>query len=208
MAVKKQSGNPGNKQKPLSPNMIIGSVLVLLVAVGIGMAIKVIRYRSAEQIPVVQAPQEPAEEIPVVRPPRVREIPIVEQQPVEEVAVEPEPAPEPEPAYEEPVQNQQQYGWNNRQANWLNNPQVQDAMQWMNWFGSLTQQEQAQVIQGVRDTFFSLMQRWQSIPPEQVQAERAELEQFFQDWRNLPAEDRQQGIQNFQLQLEQMLRGQ
>ena len=52
---------------------------------------------------------------------------------------------------------------------------------------------------------FSVIQRWQYMAPEQAQAEREELEQLFRGWQDMPQEERQQGIQIMQMQIEQWL---
>ena len=155
---KKDAGNSGrinrgNSQNQISTKTLVGSVLVILAALGIGLAIKGIRSRSVEpQIAVVpevnETTMEP--EIPIiVRPRRVEEV-TVEPQP------ELEPVNEPEPVYEEPAQNEQ--------ANAMNNQRMQDAAQWMGWVNNLTPQERMQLFQGVLTSYFSLMQRWQNMP--------------------------------------------
>jgi hypothetical protein len=203
---KKNSGTSGrngrsgsvSSQNPISTKTIVGSVAVLFVAMGIGIAVRNIRTRSAEP-QVTNAPE-------VNETPKEPEIPIiVRPRPVEEVAVEPAPQPEPEPANETPVQNEQASAWNNRQAMWQNSPQMQDAAQWMSWFSNLSQEERMQLMQGVLTSYIGLMQRWQSMPAEQIQAEREQFQQMIQEWRNLPSDQRQQGIQMIQQQLQQMI---
>ncbi len=77
-------------QKPTSIKKLAGPVLVLLAAVGIGMAIKEFRFRSSGEEHLAQAPK-------AVQPADLPEIQnIQEQLPIEEIFVEPEPlAPEP-----------------------------------------------------------------------------------------------------------------
>jgi hypothetical protein len=95
--VVKNSSN--TVQKPISIRTLVGSVLVLLAAAGIGMIIREFRFRSAGEKPLVQAPK--AVQTPDIQ--ETRQTPkepeiqnIQEQLPIEEVFVEPEPlVPEP-----------------------------------------------------------------------------------------------------------------
>lgn len=186
-------------QKPISIKTIAGAAAVLIAAVGIGLVIRQIRSRPVEQEPVVQAPEDvPQVETPVIRPlRRERENRNVEppQPPVEEVVVEPE------PEVVEPVQAEPAYTPEEQ----LRNQRTEDARQWMSWLGTLSQEERTQLFRGSIMSFLSLMQRWQYLPPEQAQAEYAQLQQLVLTWQNLPTEDRQQGIQAIQQQLQQWL---
>ncbi len=188
----------GNAQKPVSANVIVLSVIVLLAALGIGIVIKQIRSSSIEPELSVQASK--TDDTNESREP---EFPVYKPLPIEQVYVEPEP--EPEPQEQQQIQEEPALVQEEPQETQNENPQVQDIRQWMSWLGTLAPQERMQLIQGVLGSMMSLMQRWQSIPVEQAQAESAELEQMFEQWRNLPAEQRQQGIQAIQQQLEQYL---
>lgn len=196
-----QKKKSGNSQNPVSTKTLVISAGVLLAALVIGLTIREIRTRSVEpQVANVtpdvnETPKEP--EIPII---------VRSRRPVEDVAVTP-PAPQtqPEPVIEEPVRNEQANAMNNRQMMWQNSPQMQDAVQLMSWFGNLSQEERTQLMQGLMTSFLGIMQRWQTMPSEQVQAEREQFQQMIQNFRNLPPDQRQQGIQVIQQQLEQWL---
>jgi len=82
-------------RKPMSIKRLAGAVLVLVAAAGIGMAIREYRFWSWEkQLAQTQKAARPAETPKAPKEPEVQNI--QEQQPVEEVVIEPEtPAPEP-----------------------------------------------------------------------------------------------------------------
>ena len=201
MADNKQTENFSKKQKTIStPKTIAISVFILITALGIGIVIKESRKVPTEKDPEVQS--QVVTDANITNEPEViytipQNIDIPE--PAEEVVVEPKPEPDPvpQPVSEEPVQNEQ--------VNARDIQRRQDAMQWMSWFGSLSQEDQMQLFRGSIMSYLSLMQRWQNLPAEQVQQEQALLRGLIEGWQNLPAEDRQQGIQNIQYQIEQWL---
>jgi hypothetical protein len=206
MTVQKKDGNTnqaaknnsGGVPKPISTKTLTISLLVLLAAFGIGMVIR--EFRSVEQEPVSQTPvtTQPAEEPQVPEIPQRPRIPIERPRPVENVVVEPEPAPQ-EQVQNEPVYTQDDQAAMRRQQ------QRQDAMQMISWYSSLTPEEQQQLRQGIMMSAMSLMQRWQTMPPEQAQAEQTQLGEMFRQFRNLPDAEREQGILLIQQQLEQIL---
>jgi hypothetical protein len=196
MTDQKRTDNSGKVQNSSLAKTLIIAILILAAAFGIGMLVRGFRTDTSEMEPVVQIDEEqnnvtPDESLKVVYtiPPVIEELP----EPVTEVAVKPEP----EPVYEEPVRNQPR--------NTMTDQQRQDATQWMSWFGTLTQEEQMQLFRGSIISFMQLMQRWQTLPQEQVMQERAFLRELIEGWQNLPPEDRQQGIENIQNQLQQWL---
>jgi hypothetical protein len=206
---KAAAGSSNKTQQQIPVKTLAGSVLALLVIFGISLVIREIRFHSTMQEPVEQA-GEHAESKEVSETPEVSQEPQVqiveEQAPVEEVYVEPVPElpiqvqVEPEEQYD-----QQAYGWNNWQGWQSDSQRMEDAIQWMSWASTLTAEERMQLMQSSMTSMISLMQRWQSMSPEQVQEERAQWEEVIQQWRNLPSEDRQQGIQLIQQQLEEWL---
>jgi len=85
----------GSRQKPMSIKRLAGAVLVLVAAAGIGVAIREYRFWAWEKhLAQAQKTARPAETPKASKEPEVQNI--QEQQPVEEVVIEPEtPAPEP-----------------------------------------------------------------------------------------------------------------
>ena len=202
MTDNKQTENSGKSQKAQSIKMLVISILVLLGAFGIGIVIRNARTDKPEKEPVVQKQDvDNQQKEPVVKYTIPENIVIPEPDPEEEVVVEskPEPRTRPvrEPAHEEPVQNQPAFS--------MNEQRMQDAMQWFSWFSNLSQEDRQILAQGVQEMIFSVIQRWQYMAPEQAQAEREELEQLFRGWQDMPQEERQQGIQIMQMQIEQWL---
>ncbi len=194
MTDQKRIEKTGNVQNSSLVKTLVISLLILAAAFGIGMLVRGFITDTSETEPAAQIDEEQnidtPDELPEVVytiPPVIEELP----EPVEEVAVAPE------PVYEEPVQNQQRYPMTDQQR--------QDSTQWMSWFGTLTQEEQMQLFRGSIISFMQLMQRWQTLPPEQVMQERAFLRELIEGWQNLPQEQRQQGIENIQNQLQQWL---
>jgi hypothetical protein len=185
-------------QKPIPVTTIVISIFILFMAFGAGFLIK--KARTGQQEPVVQEVQQTdVPEVPKFTPkPEVQVI--QRQEPIVEVVDG------------QNAQDKQSYTGNNRRAGESNNQsenqvnnQREDAQQWMSWFGNLPQEERQQLMRGTMISMLSLVQRWQNMPQEEVQAERAKLQELIQGWRNLPSEDRQQGIQNIQQQIEQWM---
>ena len=191
-----------NLNKTKSTKILVVSIIIIVAAIGIGMVIRGLRPDSTETEPVAQV-DEIQNNIPEENTQVVYTIPpvIEESEPVEEVAVEPESEPEPEPVrVQPPVYNNE-----NNAQNYYDEQLRQDVTQWVSWLQTLSEEERTALFRGSIATFMQLMQRWQTIPPEQAEEERVFLENLIQGWRDLPVEDRQQGIENIQYQLEQWL---
>ena len=207
----KQSGNSGKKNKnrsktaqnPISLKMVIFSAAFLLAALTLGLIIRSYRYSLIEQESVQAAETIGTPDIPeITEVSREPEIPVIEKQsPVEEMWYEPEPQWEPEP---EPVQQENSERSFARDDRYYYE-RLQDAQQWFSWFSELPVEYRQQLMQNTFTSFMSLMQRWQTIPEEQAMAERAELRGVFQQWQELPPEERQLGIQAIQQRLEMVL---
>ena len=207
----KQSGNSGktNKncskiaKKPVSLRMVIFSGAFLLAALAIGFVIRNYRYSLIEQeleqtAETIETPD--VKEITEVS--REPEIPVIEQwPPMEEMWYEPEPELEPEPEPEEQKRSERSFA----QDDQYYYERLQDAQQWYYWYSDLPVEYRRQLMQNTFVSFMSLVQRWRTIPEEQTMAERAELREVFQQWRELPPEERQLGIQGIQEQIEMTL---
>jgi hypothetical protein len=205
----KQSGNSGKtnkksskieKQMPLK--MVIFSAVFLVVALALGLVIRNYRYSSIEQEPAqaietTETPNEP--EITEVS--QEPDIPVVEWPPVEEDLYEPVPEWEPEPEPVEQESNERSFARDEQYYY----ERLQDAQQWFSWFSELPVEYRRQLMQNSFVSFMSLMQRWQTIPEEQALAERIELREVIRQWRELPTEERQLGIQGIQQQIEMMM---
>ena len=183
--------------KPISLKLVIFSAAFLLVALVLGLVIRNYRESSIEQettqagelTEITEVSQEP--DTPVVEWPP----------PVEEMWYEPEPEWEPEP---EPVEQESNERSLARDEQYYSE-RLQDAKQWFSWFSELPVEYRQQLMQNSLASFMSLMQRWQTIPEEQALEERAELREVIRQWRELPTEDRQLGIQSIQQQIEMMM---
>ena len=200
MTDQNHSDNSIKAKKSSSTYLIIISFTILIAAVGMGIIIREIRKDSIDTEYVelfdedqsIDTPEESTEVVYTV-PPVIEEIPepFVE---VEEPAYE-----EPEPVYEEPEPV------DDRRTFTLTDQQRQDATQWMTWLETLSPEERTALLRGTVMSFMQLMQRWQYMPAEEVMQERVFLQTLIQEWRDLPPEDRQRGIENIQYQLEQRL---
>ena len=201
MTEQEQTEKMSNTQSSSLKNTIGISVIIIIAAIGIGMIIRGFQTNSTEQKIVAQNDDEAPsisenQQTPVI----IYDIPQEVIPPEPEEIVVPEPAPE--PVQEEPPANTSE---NNNSQEYYRSQRMQDMVQWLSWFSNLSQEDQAILAQGVRNMIFSLIQRWQYMPPEQAQAERQQLEQMFQGWQDLPPEEREQGIQMMQIQMEQWL---
>ena len=212
MKNQKESINSGNTNRnysnkvkhKMSPNTVIISVVVLLAALGIGVVIRNLRSLSFEQGPVIQ-------DIENNEKSDVQEISEIEEKPIDIVYVpepQPEPVIEPEPIEGPLPRNRVQDERNTGSDNEINPVDVagfEDAMQWIEWFRGLPPEYRDELRKNTIASIFSLIQRWQYLPPEQIQAEREEIRAIFQGWYDLPTEERILGIQMMQQQIEGIL---
>jgi hypothetical protein len=195
--------NSSKVTQPISLKMVMFSVAFLLVALTVGLIIRSYRYSLIEKEYVQAAKTAETPEVPeITEIAREPEIPVVEDwSPEEVIRYEPEPEWEPEPEPEVQESNERFFA----QDEEFYHDRLQDAQQWFSWFSELPAEYRQQLMQNTFTSFMSLMQRWQTIPEEQAMAERAELRGVFQQWQELPPEERQLGIQAIQQRLEMVL---
>jgi hypothetical protein len=132
-------------QKPIPVTTIVISILILFMAIGAGFLIR--KARTGQQEPVVQVSQE-------VQQTDVTEVPGVAPKPEVQVIQRQEPIVEVVDGQN--AQDKQSYTGNNRQAgesnsqseNRVNNQRIEDAQQWMSWFGGLPPEERQQLMRG------------------------------------------------------------
>ncbi|MBN2180388.1 MAG: hypothetical protein JW715_00635 [Sedimentisphaerales bacterium] len=179
--------------------MIVGSIVVLIGAYGIGLSIRNVRFMMAENRAREFAAQATlSNEVEIDKPaqpatPEIRYV--VTQEPVEEFRNETiEPAGEqniiePQVAWEESqaIRSEPEVAWNNNQ--------------WGNWANNLTEQQRSRLEQGMA----SMWERWQNFSPEEAQAEQNRMTQMWQNWQNMDDRQRQQVMQGMQQQFQQWL---
>lgn len=186
-------------QYPIPPKILIGVIIVLMAAGIIGTLIRDFGSLSIKEEPVVQVDETDER-------PDLPEIPEVVKHPsLKEVFIETETEFEQEQLPHGTVRSERNAAQNNQTDNQLNTARLEDALQWISWFGELPVQDRRELMRGTMMSTLSLIQRWQNMSPEQVQEERAQLREVFQEWYNLPQEERFKGIQILQEQLEQLL---
>jgi len=174
---------------------MITAVLVLLGAYGIGLGIRAVRLRRAEDDPKPKIEStEPIIAEPVVESAEIYEAPIeaVEKEYVivEEAAVEPEEEPEEEPddmPEAEPVEYeaQEERGFRGWREVWADL--------------DLTEEERARM----RDGFRFAMERWRNMSPEERETETARLRAMGERWENMSEEERREAIERMRDRFEE-----
>ena len=193
-------------KKTKSELMIIVSAVVLLGAYGIGLAIRHMRFMSAQTTPQTHVDMaEQQTNLDMNKPlPDTPEIVYVITQDVEEPNEKPvETADEQGEVESENQRAQDQLrnegGFRNRQFG--GNMQWGIDQQWFDWADSLTEEQRARLERGM----MLMWQRWQNFSGEDAQAEQARMMEMMLKWQNMNDTQRQQAIQRIQQQLQQWL---
>jgi len=188
--------------------LLVGSVVVLLCAYGIGLAIRNIRFMLAETKSQAQVTQpEQRTEIGVDEPvpaaaPEIEYV--VEQEPVEELedefveTAEEQWEVEPENQWaQDEIQSDE--GFRNGQSG--GNMQWGGGQEWFDWANNLTEEQRTRLERGM----MSMWQRWQNLSDEEAEAERSRMMEMGQRWWNMTDTERQQAMQRMQQQFQQWL---